>query len=440
MSEFYAESNDESTIELFNKRTIYRSEILVNSRQQSNNHIRDMNLGELSYYGKMNNYYSPIYTNSDKSSNLKKLNSSDPKQPLSAYNFVADLFNEMCLKFEQCAMENKISKTDNYLSNLKAYKAYSDPVLVYRQYIEIFGEQLRSIFVRRNVQVEDFAHFMDEFMLVAPSIVDKTPFTFSSFIKSKNNNVFSSGLAIEVADLPYDNDEEKRKQFFESKNWDFFVQACNNYGFIIDYNAPWRIICDIKAPQLNPYMAEYGHPNGQFLLDMGFDSAMMRSISIMPEIFLDLYNAVRKPVFLKIEKCSDGSILKKKVNSKVFPTVNDVFNEIRTLAYFPIIYMQLRLHEEQVEMPRAKKRKIINDIMTLVNATASYLPIEELFERKINKPFDKKYTFDYHFNVMEPAKFMKRFERGLIESYAIENRKGGENIPDPRQTLYNTRG
>ena len=62
MSEFYAESNDESTIELFNKRTIYRSEILVNSRQQSNNHIRDMNLGELSYYGKMNNYYSPIYT------------------------------------------------------------------------------------------------------------------------------------------------------------------------------------------------------------------------------------------------------------------------------------------------------------------------------------------------------------------------------------------
>ena len=120
MSKFYAESNEESSLDLFNKRTVYRSELLVLSRKQSNNHIRDMNLGELSYYGKLNNYYSPIYANSDKASNLKNIKSSDPKQPLKAYNFVADIFNEMCLKFEQCAMEGKIHKDDKYLSNLKA--------------------------------------------------------------------------------------------------------------------------------------------------------------------------------------------------------------------------------------------------------------------------------------------------------------------------------
>ncbi len=74
-----------------------------------------------------------------------------------------------------------------------------------------------------------------------------------AYTKSKLNSLTNSGLALEIADAPYDNDDQKINDFVNSKNWEFYVNACNSYGFMIDINAPWRLIADLDSEAMMGY-------------------------------------------------------------------------------------------------------------------------------------------------------------------------------------------
>ena len=63
---------------------------------------------------------------------------------------------------------------------------------------------------KKHIQIEDFDHFLKEFLSVMPMFLRTMPFTMPAFIKSRENPITSTGLAIELADLPYDNDEDKK--------------------------------------------------------------------------------------------------------------------------------------------------------------------------------------------------------------------------------------
>ena len=62
-----------------------------------------------------------------------------------------------------------------------------------------------------------------------------------AYTKSTRNSLTNTGLCIELADVDYDNDEQKVSDFVNSKNWEFYVNTCNSYGFMIDTNTPWRL-------------------------------------------------------------------------------------------------------------------------------------------------------------------------------------------------------
>ena len=130
-------------------------------------------------------------------------------------------------------------------------------MVLYREYKKILFAEFRNVLNVERKHIEDFDHFMREFLKAMPRFLTAMPFTFPSFIKSRENPITSTGLAIELADLPYDNDHDKKEMFLNSKIWNFFVNACNKYGFLIDYNIPWRIVCDLKADEIHDYISPY---------------------------------------------------------------------------------------------------------------------------------------------------------------------------------------
>lgn len=420
MSKYYAESNEESTKLLFNKRTMYQSAVNDYIAQSAHRNIRDFNFGESCYYGKLDNYYSPVFL-SEQDDNLKNLGPGQGEKSFKALNFVADLFNEMAREFERCATTNVIKKDDPFLSNLKVYRAHVSFDKEYANYLQIFTDQLINVFSSRSIHVENFEQFMTEFMNVAPTILSKISFTKAAYIKSQNNTILTSGLAIEIADLPYENDEEKRTKFLESKNWPFFVNACNKYGFLIDYNIPWRIVCDIRAPEIAPYMQPYGYISGLFLLELGYRKASTEGAAELPKILLQMYDKVRKGSFIKTKVCADGTILKQKVTSKTY-TLGELISRY-DLTYFSKIYLLLRLMEEEPPINDSQKRRLVKDILTLVTSTGSYLPIEYFFERHINKTLDKPFTIDYYINVVRPAMLNRLFDQGELLAYSADRQQ-----------------
>ena len=413
MSRSYAESNKEKTSDLFNKRVLYKLKARRSASGVRN--IVDFTIGEKKLYGKVDEWFSPIYV--QHSSKLKPIRSIDSDKPSQAFNFVADLFNEMVREFERCAASGQIDKTDPFLSSLKAYKAFEDPARGYREYQDILFNTIESRFKINNIMVEDFTHFLTEFMRAAETIAKGTPLTLSGYIKSDLNTIMSSGLAIEIADMDYDNDDEKVESFIKSKNWEFFVNACNKYGFIIDHNIPWRIICDVKAPGCRVVMTKYYLTPAE-LLSGGFSRASINSLISLPKDLLALYDKVKKKRFKKQVICG-----KRMIQKVIIPptyTSSDIIDKYG-LDHFLKIYMKLRLLEEKPEMDADQKRFLIKDVLQYVRLKGDYGALESYFEKFINKPFDKRYSMTYNYNVVMPAR--QKMLQGESLAYSVNSIK-----------------
>ena len=408
MTQYYAESNKEKTADLFNKRGLYQ--IRARNARNDKKNLIDFTIGEKKLYGKVDMWHSPIFLKYD--SRLKPLQSSNSEQPLKAFSFVADLFNQMASEFQRCTTNGQISKQDPYLSELKAYKAFESPVRGFDEYKEILFDKIKSRFVLANILVEDFPHFLDEFMKVAKIAMKTTPLTRSAYMKSDLNSIMSSGLAIEIADLDYSNDEEKVELLLKSKNWPFFVNACNKHGFIIDRNIPWRIICDVKAPEIEIVRNRY-YLSSMELFNIGFTHASTDGFTFLPKQLLELYNIVKRKRFKKQVICG------KRVTHKVIKPPSYTVNELILhygLDHWAKIYMKLRLIEENVEMNTHQRKNLIRDTLQYLRLRDDYSIVETHFERFINKPFDKRYSATYNQNVLIPARKKYRQEQSLAYS------------------------
>ena len=216
MAKYFTESNNESTLKLFNKRFIYKK-IVHGSRFENIVSFAD---GEKIFFGRMDRRFVPIVV---KKSSLKYVGvSADSLKPVQAVNFVADLFNEMVNQFDKCATTGKIKTNDPYLSRLKAYRAYEDPEAQYELYKAIYYDALKQYISRNSVKFKNFDEFIKMIMPVIKISAAKQPITYTGYVKSNNCSVLNSGLAIEIADLNYDNDLDKIDNFVKSKNWEFF--------------------------------------------------------------------------------------------------------------------------------------------------------------------------------------------------------------------------
>ena len=403
MSKIYAESNAEGTARLFNKRFMYKMRSKRSVVGATN--IIDFTIGERKLYGKVHHLYRPVFVKYQ--SRLKQLKNSAAREPMYAFNFVADLFNEMVLDFERCAAKGQINRDDPFLSSLKPYKAYQDPTLAYEEYKDIFFSSMREKFTNGSIMIENFDHFMEVFMESAVRVATNTPITFTSYIKSEFNTIMSSGLAIEISDATYDNDDDKVKMFLESKNWEFFVNACNKYGFIIDYNVPWRIVCDVKAPEIQPALTQY-YPSVNEFFDFGFSRTSIEDLLAMPKLLLDFYHSVIKKSFKKQIICN-GRVKTEVIKPPTYTTQQILIE--KGFDYFIKIYMKLRMAEENFQMSKERQYFLMKDIIEYINLRDDVLAIENYFERYLSLPFDKTYSYTYNMNVVY-EKLRKELQSG----------------------------
>ena len=107
MSKIYAESNGEGTARLFNKRFMYK----MRSKRSvpGANNIVDFTIGEKKLYGKVHQLYRPIFVKYE--SRLKPLYNSSSDNTMYAFNFVADLFNEMVNEFVDYYGKNIVNES-----------------------------------------------------------------------------------------------------------------------------------------------------------------------------------------------------------------------------------------------------------------------------------------------------------------------------------------
>lgn len=381
MSTFYKENNNETSLELFNKKLVYKSDVLKTGYPN----LIDFTFAEKALYGKVGRTYIPIAANPSLVGFKNFISSGNPRQNLQAIGFVVDAFEALAQQFKKAEQSGKIYSNDPNLTNLKVYKSYKSNNISYEEYQINFIKALKTNLNINNIQ--NFQTFIKE-LLATVSIVTRTyPLSMPAYTKSKLNSLTNSGLALEIADAPYDNDDQKINDFVNSKNWEFYVNACNSYGFMIDINAPWRLIADIDSEAMMGYAIAYGLRSTDAILALGFSTTHNRFYNQLPQQLLRLYNEMVPTHIPTFDECG----------SKIIATERYTLQSLQqkfSNDFFMKFYFDLRFSEEESTFSNAEKQRIINDCLQLSRSSDNRAALGT-FERYVNQPFDYRGSLSY---------------------------------------------
>jgi|TARA_R110002020_G_scaffold187133_2_gene385305 hypothetical protein len=384
MSIFYKKGNNESTKALYQKSLIYRSDILDPEYEN----LKDFQLAEKYLYGRVSYGYVPIELDLPSTS----MGSLDQTNKLGtgfqAVGFVAYAFRELSQQFKKKAMSGQIKTTDPFLSVLEVQKAYESPRTLYRNFSAENKQSIEKTFSDRNLRFKDFDGFMLHLMGVLKASTRQIPFTYPGFIKSRYCPMTATGLVIEVSTESAANDEMKIKNFKESKNWQFYLNACRSYGFSVDSNNPWRLVADIGTPEMIQYAQTA--PNSNYrstsaVLASAYTPAHITYYENFKAILLELYDRV-KTDYIHAELCSDGSLRSNVVRPKQY-SLNQ-FNVLYTERFCLESYMRIRLMEERdAPLTENEKQHLVRDSLKLATLKGHADAIG-LFESIIGKTYD----------------------------------------------------
>ena len=392
MSILYKESNEEGAMELFEKKEFYDIDTF-----SSHPNLMDFEFAERILYGRVDQFYQAIVPK-DYILELKRIPSdSNTSQTTYALNFVVDVFEKLRKQFNKKQMRGEISKSEDFLSNITAYKGYVSPIDAYNKHVDTYLQAFEAIVRDKDIRFLNFEKFIRMLMPFLKKTTRKRPFTLPAFMKSTYCPMNVSGLVIEVADIKCDNDLEKIKNFYESKNWDFYLTTCNNMGFMVDKNNPWRLVADIASAEMQQHAALYGIPNVYQMLNVAYRKAHKGYLDTFKVIMYNMYNKLKTERFTTLTTTQqNGSQI------VVRETVNYSYQDFTTQyddAYFLNLYCMMRFSEDEAVYTKEEQRKIIDNVIQLSNTSIDRAM--DAFETILSKTVDYRGSLSYINNTLK---------------------------------------
>jgi len=397
MSHYYVKNNAESIEDLFYKRAFYRKEV----ENLNENNIVDFYIGEKMFYGRMDRQERAVFLKTEGHKILTNVgDSKDGIVPKGVVNFVATNFQLLKNDMSKAAKTGKIYSQDKYLTDLKVYRAFESVEKKYAEYRGIYISRLGDLLRSQNFLYTNLEEFMPLIMEIFENTLAAAPLTFPAFIKSNLNDIMSTGLAIEIADLKYSNDEEKIN-FINGPNWQYFVNACDTYGFMIDASCPWRIVADINSDVMIEASHKFNSMSGNSIFYLLYEPAFAETMGELHSLLAAIYTAGRRKRFFVEEFC-DGKIVRKEKRSSFcnFATVLAEFTPADLLK----IYMIIRSYETGIQLSPNEMNQLIENTLEANSSSSSNKRYVAIFESILSKTFDKHGSFSYYRSVFEKLK------------------------------------
>ena len=241
------------------------------------------------FHGRINSRGEVVYPSE---TNLKQL----PNTGTDTYwalDFVVDAFTALKNHIKQ-AVSSGLLQPSGALIEMHPQRAWVSANLDYNIYMEHLYNHMVSYWFQkdnRNSQIKDFSSFLGEFLELVDDGASLLPFTKSAHILSKYFSPLSSGLIVEISDAPHSRDVIKQNSFTRDPNFLFYRNSAKNHGFLIDKNAPWRLIADVNSAPMLEYMQPYGIQSSEALFDQYYYKSHYYDIDSLKIYLIEMYNA-----------------------------------------------------------------------------------------------------------------------------------------------------
>jgi len=185
-------------------------------------------------------------------SNLKQLNGGRTGTHL-AVDFVCKAFSDLGKNIKGAANKGYVSKDSLFPTNVIAYKSWKngDLEFSYNAYLDKIYETFVNSYLsvdRRADKIKNFKDFTKEFLRFAIRTAKYFPITKTGFLTSIHCSPFVSGLMIEVAPERHGvASNAAALNYVNDVSFSFFVNEVKKFGFMVDKNAPWRIVFNLAS-------------------------------------------------------------------------------------------------------------------------------------------------------------------------------------------------
>lgn len=281
--------NDLDAFFLYESRKIYKNEIYPKDDPKPIDFWNDV-----PFYGKVDQFQDFVFVSE---TNLRQLPTEN--NTLFAVDFVIDAYNDFLEYYNSARLHRKLKDVENsLLVSMEPYKGWESVNSLHHEHMTTLYE----LFVRnyllidkRHEQIKSFKDFYRLLLSFLRFSRGRIPITRSGFIGSRFCTPMISGLIIEHKTLPHSEDETKIKDFIQDPNFDFYRIAARRFGFMIDKNAPWRMVADVSSPRMQKYMKKYGiketHGTSSDLFEVYYYQAFILDIDILKKYMLHMYNS-----------------------------------------------------------------------------------------------------------------------------------------------------
>jgi hypothetical protein len=308
---------------MFYNRELYKTE----SYPDSPGDVQPIDLWyKRGFYGKLDTEGNPVKV---VTTFIKNVPSKKSKKVF-VLNFVADAFEDLREYMVQAGFQNKIETENTEYYDLQPKLGWDSVEKEFDFYMQVSYDAFFDGYMadkQLDERIVSFSSFVKLFANFVERVTPKFVFTQTGFVGSRFGSPLTSGLMLELSKEPHDIDANKYDKFILDKNFRFFTRAAQQFGFIVDKNAPWRLVADIGSSKMQEYMKTY-NLTLKNLFHVAYSPTFQSDIEILKSYLVKFYNAyVTERPEVRINK----TIYKR---PRVLTANTDDFDNVYWLKYY----------------------------------------------------------------------------------------------------------
>lgn len=216
-------------------------------------------------------------------------------------DFVVDAFADLHKHFKNARLLQKLhtgGKED--IIFMEASQGWTSAHAAYNSYLVDLYNNLVTEWFTKSIAgrcVQNRSHTITDLSSYTKSILDllvenngKAFISKSAFVSSRFLSPLTSGLCVEISKSGRHADDTTKTAWLNDPNFQFYKSSAQNHGFMLDKNAPWRLIADISHPTMQEYMSGYG-VNTKNLFQKYYYQTFRFDIDELKDFFEGSYNA-----------------------------------------------------------------------------------------------------------------------------------------------------
>ena len=255
--------------------------------------------------------------------NMRSVNPGErSKKTTFMLDFAAEMFQDFGDFYKEAVVSRRIPSSENIV--IEPIKGWSSNVADHHKVQQkIFNSYFNTAINNRNNEgekVRDFDSFINRYVpFLSRRKKTNTPLLFSSYIRNRGS-VLATGLAIEMSTDDKSDDQVKFEKYINDPAFKHYVSAANKHGFLVDQNAPWRLIVNLRSEYTKEYLMDYyGVNNLHEFFDLYYEKTEYEDARILKHHLLNLYNKIVEvaPTYSIKEITSTGTCVTKITREKL---------------------------------------------------------------------------------------------------------------------------